>query len=91
MNRNYVRGRNSEYAAIKRLRTEGAVFAQRTAGSHSPIDVVALMPDGLVRLIQVKSDSSPLNVKVLAALPAAENVSIELWHFVSGDVRIYRQ
>jgi len=40
-NRNYVKGRKKEYKIRKRLLEEGWDIAQRTAGSHSPIDVIA--------------------------------------------------
>ena len=49
----YRRGRVVEYACVRELRQRGW-WAQRTAGSHSPFDVVAWRCDG-VRLIQVKS------------------------------------
>ena len=89
-NKNYISGRNAEYAVIKALREEGAVLAQRTAGSHSLIDVIALMPDGLCRLIQVKKDSSPLHLEELAQLPHKTGVSVELWHKVDGQWIVYR-
>ena len=89
MNRNYVSGRNAEYSVVKILKEQGAVIAQRTAGSHSLIDVVGLMPDGTVRLIQVKKDSSPLHLEELGKLPRAQNVSIELWHYQDRKWVIY--
>jgi hypothetical protein len=88
-NSNYISGRNAEYSVCKALKEQGAVFAQRTAGSHSPIDIVALFPDGTCKLVQVKADSSPLHLQELAALPHAENVSLELWHRVDGKWVIY--
>jgi len=89
MNRNYISGRTKEYAVCKELRRQGAVFAQRTAGSHSPIDVVALMPDGSVRLIQVKRSSyDPKAAEKLSALPHTEGVLIELWEWVRGAWQI---
>ena len=90
MNKNYISGRNVEYKAIKKLREEGAIIAQRSAGSHSLVDIFACLPDGSIKLIQVKTGSSPLHFEKLAALPHAENVSIELWHWKDGKFTIYR-
>ena len=41
-NYNYIKGRNKEYAIIKKLRNKGFDIVVRTAGSHSPIDVFAI-------------------------------------------------
>jgi Holliday junction resolvase len=41
-NSNYIKGRKKEYAIIKELRTVGFDIVQRTAGSHSPIDIIAI-------------------------------------------------
>ena len=41
-NRNYIKGRNKEYAICKEFKELGFEIAQRTAGSHSPIDVFAI-------------------------------------------------
>jgi len=90
MNTNYVKGRAAEYQVVAELRKQGALIAQRTAGSHSLIDVVGLMPDGSVKLIQVKKDSSPLKLADLAELPRKKNVSIELWHRQDGQWIIYK-
>ena len=53
MNSNYKRGRTREYAVVKSLMASGWSWAQRTAGSHSPVDVVAYKP-GEVMFVQVK-------------------------------------
>lgn len=66
-NRNYIKGRVKEYNIIKRLK-EGMFqlkgemvhtpIAQRTAGSHSPFDVVAVDPEKkIILLIQSKPES----------------------------------
>ena len=52
MRRPYQRGARMEHQAVEDLRAQG-FEAQRTAGSHSPFDVVAWKETG-VRLIQVK-------------------------------------
>ena len=50
-NRNYIRGRNKEYEAMRYLNT--MYLALRTAGSHSPFDVVGLGKNN-VMLVQLK-------------------------------------
>jgi len=41
-NKNYVNGRNKEYKVCKQLKEIGFDIAQRSAGSHSPIDIFAI-------------------------------------------------
>ena len=41
-NANYRKGRRKEYSICDRLKDEGFDIVQRTAGSHSPIDVIAI-------------------------------------------------
>jgi len=41
-NKAYVKGRAKEYRVCRRLEKEGYEIVQRTAGSHSPIDVIAI-------------------------------------------------
>ena len=60
-NRNYVKGRNKEYKICNSLRDEGFI-AFRSAGSHSPIDVVGIKPGEIV-FIQAKPDSMSDNAK----------------------------
>jgi len=48
----YQRGRRLEYRVIERLRRDG-FFCLRSAGSHSPVDIVAVR-DGQVIFIQVQ-------------------------------------
>ena len=81
-NKNYIRGRNAEYKVVEELRRQGAVLAQRSAGSNSPIDVFAIMPDGTIRLIQVKTGSSPDELNKLTSLPVNKFASKELWHWI---------
>lgn len=62
-NSNYVKGRRKEYAVIKKCKELGMI-AFRSAGSHSPIDVVAIDADrGLIRFIQCKPDTMPESEK----------------------------
>ena len=54
------KGQRKEYKIVKQFRDDGFDIVQRTAGSHSPIDVIAI--DKRVKrifLIQCKSDSEP--------------------------------
>lgn len=54
-NRNYINGRRKEYAIIKELKERGFNIAQRTAGSHSPIDVFGISKDKkVITFIQSK-------------------------------------
>ena len=79
---NYDRGRETEYKICDALREAGYI-AQRSAGSHSPWDVVALGPTG-VRLIQAKRTKKDTftyeqELDQLRQLPDIPNVSLELW------------
>ncbi len=67
----YARGRATEYAACNVLARMG-FSAQRTAGSHSPFDIVATSVHG-VWLIQVKA------VRDEKHIPAAQRHAREAW------------
>ena len=41
-NKNYIKGRRKEYKICKMLREDGYDIVQRTAGSHSPVDIIAI-------------------------------------------------
>ncbi len=57
-NKNYVKGRNKEYKICDNLRKEGYAIVQRTAGSHSPIDVIAINKlTKIIKLVQSKPDN----------------------------------
>ena len=59
-NPNYQKGRRKEYSICDKLRKEGFEIVQRTAGSHSPIDVIAIHREKkLIKLIQAKPDNYP--------------------------------
>jgi len=64
-NKNYVNGRNKEYKVCKQLKENGFDIAQRSAGSHSPIDIFAINRlTRVVKFIQCKPDNfSELNKK----------------------------
>ena len=56
-NKNYVKGRRKEYRIVHALRDRGFI-AFRSAGSHSPVDVVAISTkESKIRLIQAKPDA----------------------------------
>ena len=53
-NRNYEKGRRKEYKIVHREKKLGFI-AFRSAGSHSPIDVVSIDTENkVIRLIQCK-------------------------------------
>jgi len=58
MNKNYVKGRRKEYKVCKMYKDAGWEIAQRSAGSHSPIDVFAInKKKKIIKLIQAKPDN----------------------------------
>ncbi len=64
-NKNYERGRRKEYKVTYRLKKEGFDIAQRTAGSHSPIDVIGIdLKNKVIRLIQAKPDNYSKKTKL---------------------------
>lgn len=59
-NKNYVKGRAKEYKICKELRAAGYDIVQRTAGSHSPIDVIAInKKDRSILCVQAKPSNLP--------------------------------
>jgi len=84
-NKNYIKGRSSEYLAKKELEKNGwAVF--RTAGSKSEADLIAIDLNQ-IKLIQVKSTNKKRirqkmyekDIEKLAALWVPPNCKKELW------------
>lgn len=62
-NKNYLKGRRKEYKICNNLKAKGYI-AQRTAGSHSPFDVIAIdTKTRIIYLIQAKPDSMSENLK----------------------------
>lgn len=54
-NKNYINGRNKEYRIVKKYKEQGYDIVQRTAGSHSPFDVIAVnIKQERIKLIQAK-------------------------------------
>lgn len=61
-NKNYLKGRRKEYKEVKRLKENGFEIAQRSAGSHSPIDIFAISrTKRIIKLVQCKPDSMSNN------------------------------
>lgn len=57
-NKNYIKGRRKEYKVCCDFRKMGFTIVQRTAGSHSPFDVIAIdLNNRKIKLIQCKPDS----------------------------------
>ena len=78
-NTNYVRGARYERECAKLLKERGALVAQRSAGSHSPVDVWAIVPDGSVLMIQVKTGGADTRVEAFRALPCISPNRKQLW------------
>ncbi len=56
VNKSYRKGRRKEYGVTNRLKKEGFIIAQRSKGSHSPIDVFAINKETKeIIFIQVKA------------------------------------
>ena len=63
-NKNYIKGRAKEYRIVNSLKASGYDIAQRSAGSHSPIDVWAISKVlKTIVLIQVKPKSMSKKAK----------------------------
>ena len=57
-NKFYLKGKRKEHKTCKKLKEQGFDIAQRTAGSHSPFDVIAIkFSTSEIRLIQCKPDT----------------------------------
>ena len=63
MTTNYARGADFERKVRDHYYQRGASLVVRAAGSHTPVDLVVLYPNGDIDLIQCKRDGK---------LPAAE-------------------
>ncbi len=62
-NPNYVKGRRKEFKVVNQEKEIGNL-AFRSAGSHSPIDVVSIdVENRIIRFIQCKPDSMPESQK----------------------------
>jgi Holliday junction resolvase len=62
-NKRYIKGRRKEYKLIHEERDKGNI-AFRTAGSHSPVDVVSInTKEKVITLIQSKSNKMSVREK----------------------------
>lgn len=62
MNKNYINGRAKEYRICKKLKESGYSLVQRTAGSHSEVDILAINTKTKeIKLIQSKPRKMPKN------------------------------
>ena len=87
---NYSRGRDTEYLARDLLILHGFQVV-RSAGSHTPIDLVAWQDGGHPRLIQVKRSNSHLDetvrvtrayrqdIEALRTISRPRGSTVELW------------
>ena len=67
-NKNYLKGRRKEYKIVNKFKEKGLI-AQRTAGSHSPFDVIAINPkERRIFLVQAKPETMSENQKNKSAL-----------------------
>lgn len=58
-NRNYINGRQHEYRVLREAKARGCI-ALRSAGSHSPVDVVIIDTfNRKITLVQCKPASMP--------------------------------
>jgi len=56
-NKNYIKGRKKEYKIVNDEKSKGRI-SFRSAGSHSPIDIVSIDPEGKkIKFIQSKPDN----------------------------------
>ena len=63
-NKNYQKGRNKEYQICNILKKEGYDIVQRTAGSHSPFDIIAInFLLKTIKLIQCKPSNFSMKNK----------------------------
>lgn len=57
-NKNYLKGRRKEYKICDLYKNKGFDIVQRTAGSHSPFDIIAVdKKKKMISLIQCKPDN----------------------------------
>lgn len=87
---NYTKGREVEYLA-RDLLIAGGYQVLRSAGSHSPIDLVAWQDTGHPLIIQVKRNKIRLDgtarvaqkyrhdIEALRCMPKPNGSSVELW------------
>jgi hypothetical protein len=93
-NSNYIKGRSREYKIKQELEKEGYPLVMRTAGSHSPVDIIAIKEMQVVegiglcmvgKLIQSKVSNAFKKIKKFNTSIETENGSIlvERWEYPS--------
>lgn len=61
VNKNYQKGRAKEYKICNQLKKDGFIISQRSAGSHSPVDVFAVhKKKKKILFVQAKPNSMSL-------------------------------
>ncbi len=79
---NYERGRASEYAARQRLLDDGYASVFRTAGSHGPVDLIAVGARRIL-FVQVKRMTErrayTTELEQLKAWPVPDGCDKQLW------------
>ena len=84
-NPKYIKGKRAEYSCIKTLLDQGCKWAQRSAGSHSPVDVWGIdVENKIIRLVQVKAGVLTEKQKEILMLDNKDlqgdfKVSFEVW------------
>lgn len=82
-NKNYQKGLRKEYKTVHNLKKEGYEIAQRSAGSHSPIDVFAInKKEKKIVFVQCKPDnfSKTKGKKILEDLEYLKGkFEVEFW------------
>ena len=80
-NKNYLAGRKKEYRICNLLKAEGYDIAQRSAGSHSPVDIWAVNKHTkVIKLIQAK----PNNFR-----NSQKNILLKKYGDLSGQYAVY--
>ncbi len=87
-NRNYITGAYYEYKCVKALKKAGALVAQRSAGSHSPVDIWGVMRDGSTLMIQVKTGGANTRVEEFRQLPCCYPNRKQLWYYHNKKLEI---
>ena len=83
-NKNYEKGRRKEYKICNELKEQNFEIVQRTAGSHSPVDIIAINKEkGEIKLIQAKPDNMAEIAKERLLL---ENKWLNGWFEVTFEV-----
>lgn len=93
MNKNYKRGRDTEYRIMNDLKKEGYQLIVRSAGSHSKIDVTGYK-DNKIKMIQSKRSKTKYvylsyfkeDIEIIQSLyknnTIPTNAEVELWIWI---------